>query len=188
MNNIYELHRKMLDFKVILAYEGEFNEEITKSVLTMAERNLDSLGDEMSVKKKVFNVMVESLQNIVRHADSTGGKYREAVFLIGMEKNNYVIASGNYMFKKHMAALKFKIDEVNGLDREGLKKRFKEVIKNGKISSKGGAGLGLIDMARKSGNKLEFDFQDIDEDFAFFSFKTSITRKPKKTAPKKGDE
>jgi glycosylphosphatidylinositol transamidase (GPIT) subunit GPI8 len=69
MKFIYEMHQMMLENNIILVYEGEFTQEITKSVLAMAERNMDSIGEESGIKRKVFNVMVECLQNIVKHGD-----------------------------------------------------------------------------------------------------------------------
>ena len=63
MKYIYDLHKTMLANNLILIYEGEFTQEITKSVLAMAERNMDSMGEESNIKRKVFNVMVECLQN-----------------------------------------------------------------------------------------------------------------------------
>ena len=52
----------------------------------------------------------------------------------------------------------------------------KEIIKNTNLSDKGGAGLGFVDMARKSGQKLEYGFRDLDQDYAFFSLLTKIAR------------
>jgi hypothetical protein len=43
-----------------------------------------------------------------------------------------------------------------------------------KFSTKGGAGLGLIDMKKKSGNELGFSFQDVDETVSYFSLKVSV--------------
>ena len=40
--------------QVILAYEGEFTQEITKAVLKMAETNLQTANEESSIKRKVF--------------------------------------------------------------------------------------------------------------------------------------
>ena len=50
---------------------------------------------------------------------------------------------------KNVESLKDKITQVNSLDKDGLKSLYKDVIKGGELSSKGGAGLGFIDMARK---------------------------------------
>jgi hypothetical protein len=179
MKYIYELHKTMLAKNLILVYEGEFTQEITKSVLAMAERNMDSMGEESSIKRKVFNVMVECLQNIVRHGEDynpTDDKKQTAIFMIGKMDDEYVITSGNPVTKEAANTLKEKLDKINSLDKEGLKALYKEIIKGTEISEKGGAGLGFVDMARKSGRKLEYDFHEMNDEHAFFSLKTTISR------------
>ena len=179
MNFIYDLHRTMMSQKLILVYQGDFTQESTKSILSMAERNLDSSGEESSIKRKVFNVMVEALQNIVKHSDElVDGQTRShaAIFLIGRESNRYSIMSGNPIRKTNVAGLKDKLDRINGLDKDGLKDLYKDIIKNTTISDKGGAGLGFVDMARKSGEKLEFDFPDMNNEYCFFCLKVNVPR------------
>jgi hypothetical protein len=165
MKYIYDLHKTMLRQNLILVYEGEFTQEVTKSVLAMAERNMDSFGEDSSVKRKVFNVMVECLQNICKHA-----------FMIGKYDEAYVITSGNAMPNEKVPSISRKLEEINLLDKEGLKELYKSIIKTTEISTKGGAGLGFVDMARKSGQKLRFDFEPIDEHLTFFSLKLTISR------------
>lgn len=178
MKYVYDLHKTMLEQNLILVYEGEFTQEITKSVLAMAERNMDSMGEESSIKRKVFNVMVECLQNVVKHAESqevrtAEGRYN-AIFMIGKKGNDYIITSGNPLLNKDIDKLKGRLDEINSLDKEGLKNLYKEIIKTTSISEKGGAGLGFVDMARKSGRKLEYGFEPMSGDHSFFSLRTII--------------
>ena len=177
MKYIYDIHKIMSSKNLILVYEGEFTQDITKSVLTMAERNLDSLGEEVNTKKKVFNVMVECLQNICKHSDIiVSDEERGAVFMIGKEEEFYVIMSGNFIQKDQVEALEGKLHHINTLDKEGLKNLYKDLIKNSEISEKGGAGLGFVDIARKSGQKLEYDFEHVNDNYSFFAFKTKIAR------------
>jgi hypothetical protein len=179
MNFIYDLHRTMMSQKLILVYQGEFTQESTKSILAMAERNLDSTGEESNIKRKVFNVMVEALQNIVKHSDElVEGEIRShiAIFLIGKEKDRYSIMAGNPLRKDHMESLKQKLEHINSLDKDGLKDMYKEIIKNTTISDKGGAGLGFVDMARKSGEKLEYEFPEMSSEYYFFCLKVNVPR------------
>lgn len=179
MNFIYDLHRTMMSQKLILVYQGDFTQETTKSILAMAERNIDSSGEDSSIKRKVFNVMVESLQNIVKHSDELidGETHSHAaIFLIGRESDRYTIMSGNPIRKANIPALKEKLELINGLDKDGLKELYKDIIKNTTISEKGGAGLGFVDMARKSGEKLEFVFPDMNAEYSFFSLKVNVPR------------
>lgn len=179
MKYIYELHKTMLERNLILVYEGEFTQEITKSVLSMAERNMDSMGEESNIKRKVFNVMVECLQNIVKHGEDLNALKEQkpsAIFMIGKQGQAYIITSGNPILNSDVEKLSAKLDQINGLDKEGLKQLYKDIIKNTDLSEKGGAGLGFVDMARKSGQKLEYDFQKIDEKYHFFSLRTTIVK------------
>ena len=175
MKYIFDLHKTMLDNHLILVYEGEFTQEITKSVLAMAERNMDSSGEESTTKRKVFNVMVECLQNIVKHADDVKNNH-SAIFMVGKQENEYIIVSGNPIQKDSVDGLKERLDHINSLDKDGLKNLYKDIIKNTEISDKGGAGLGFVDMARKSGNPLEYDFVGIDDTSSFFCLRSSIAR------------
>jgi len=189
MKYIYELHKTMVNRNLILVYEGEFTQEITKSVLAMAERNMDAIGEESGIKRKVFNVMVECLQNIVKHSEDVDDEHYEgknsALFMVGKHEDMYVITSGNPVANDKVSMLHERIEHINSLDKDGLKKLYKDIIKKGEISDKGGAGLGFIDMARKSGQKLQFDFEPINDNITFFSLKTTVPRNLKKAKDKK---
>lgn len=178
MKYIYDLHKTMLVRNLILVYEGEFTQEITKSVLAMAERNMESMGEESNIKRKVFNVMVECLQNIVKHCEEIVEDNRKhtAIFMIGKQEDEYVITSGNPVRNDTVPLLKQKLERINSLDKDGLKNLYKDIIKGTDISDKGGAGLGFVDMARKSGRPLEFDFESLNNGLTFFSLKTTISR------------
>lgn len=181
MRYIYELHKTMLEKDLILVYEGEFNQEITKSVLSMTERNMDTFNEDGGIKRKVFNIMVESLQNICKHSEKLeNAGYKDAnsaIFMIGKQEDYYTITSGNPMLTEYVPDITRRLTNINKLDKQGLKLLYKDQIKNGHISERGGAGLGFIDMARKSGNKLGFDFETINDIYTFFSLKTTIPRK-----------
>lgn len=180
MNYIFDLHQKVREQNIILVYEGEFTQEITKSVLAMAERNMDSMGEESSIKRKVFNVMVECLQNVVKHSEehsSPRTSTNAAIFLLGKNDDSYIIASGNSVSNDIIVGLKEKLDKINNLDKEGLKQLYKDIIKTESgLTDKGGAGLGFVDMARKSGHNLDYSFEELDDKSSFFCLKTTVSR------------
>jgi hypothetical protein len=164
---------------ILLIYEGKFSTQTTKSVLLLAERNIDSITEDPGIKRKVFNILVECLQNVVKHGEeleNTDLAGTVPVLMIGREDDQYIIASGNAMFTKNVKDLKSRIDEINILDKDGQKQLYKQIMRNNAMSEKGGAGLGLVDMARKSGEKLSYDFSNINHELSFFSLKTVIPR------------
>lgn len=177
MNFIYDLYGTMMSQNLILVYHGYFTQETTRSILTMAERTFETSDEDPAIKRRVFNVMVESLQNIVKHNEEVndGGVSRQTgIFLVGRESQGYSIMSGNPVLKKNVPALKETLNNINSLNKEGLKELYKNIIQGTKLSDKGGAGLGFVDMARKSGEKLSFEFPEISEAYCFFCLKVTV--------------
>jgi hypothetical protein len=179
MNFIYDLHRTMMSQNVILVYQGDFTQETTKTILTMAERSLQTEEEDAAIKRKVFNVMVELLQNIVKHNEEliqAGIRSQNAIFLIGRESQRYTLMSGNPVHKSRVPELKGNLSRINALDKDGLKDLYKEIIRDTGLSEKGGAGLGFVDMARKSGERLWFDFPEMSDGYCFFCLKVHVSR------------
>lgn len=178
MNFIYDLHRTMMSQHVMLAYQGDITQETTKSILTMAERSLQVSEEDPAITRKVFNVMVEALQNVVKHnaeLNEGGVLTHTGIFLIGRESNGYAVMSGNPVLKKNIPALKENLDRINSLDKNGLKDLYKNIIQGTTLSEKGGAGLGFVYMARKSGEKLLFEFREMSEKYCFFCLKVNVS-------------
>ena len=177
----YDLNHLSNPADVLLVYEGKFTPETTKSVLQLAERNIDSIKDDAVIKRKVFNVLVECLQNVVKHGEMIENPTTDQVpaLMIGREQDHYTIISGNAIAAKNVDNLKSRIDKINKLDKDGLKDMYKVIMRDNTVSEKGGAGLGLIDMARKSGGQLDYGFSDIDKTYSYFSLKTTISRQIK---------
>lgn len=185
MKLVYEFHNEMLANKFTLVYEGEITHQITKAFTSLAENKMDSYSEDASMKKKVFHVMVECLQNLSKHAEETvaedGTNFAgNGIFIVGRlddENQGYQILTGNAVEKTKVIELKALLEKINQLDKEGLKELFKKQMREGSLSEKGGAGLGLIDIARKTGEKLEYNFIDIDDNNSFFLLRTRISRK-----------
>lgn len=178
ITSVREFHQIMTENNLVLVYEGEFNQQITKNVLSMAERNMDKDNLDSGVKKKVYNVMVESLQNICKHQYVEGLAYKTAIFIIGETGNDLMIISGNPILNENIDVVKTKIDLINSKDKDGLKELYKELRLNSTLSQVGGAGLGFVDMARKSENKLEYKFETLTENVSYFTLLSRISKEP----------
>lgn len=182
---VYDFHKEMLNNKFTLVYEGEITHQITKAFTSLAENKMDSYSEDASMKKKVFHVMVECLQNLSKHAEenmSSGGTgySGNGIFIVGRlgeDDQDYHILTGNAVEKPKVAEIKALLEKINQLDKAGLKELFKKQMREGSLSEKGGAGLGLIDIARKTGEKLEYNFEEIDDQLTFFILRTKISRK-----------
>lgn len=173
--NIMNLMKK---HKLMLSYRGAFSESITESLLSTTEKKLDIDGAERTLKKKVFNIMVECLQNICKHGEKKSEEL-PSLFMIGKTKDAYLTFSGNVVCNSKVEGLKEKLELLNKMSVDELKELYKSVVDNGEFSEVGGAGLGLIDMARKSGNPLEYNFRAVDDNHTFFALRTQIANAKK---------
>jgi hypothetical protein len=147
------------------------------SILLSVESKLDFIEEVPKVRRKVFSVLVECLQNLYHHTEENGNDHteeRDAIFMVSNHKGYYYVYTGNHILTEHVVDLKSKIDKVNQLDKNELKTYYKEILSNGKMSEKGGGGLGMIDIARKSGQKLEYSFLSLDKTSSFFTLKVKI--------------
>ncbi|MBA2614060.1 MAG: hypothetical protein H0U95_19010 [Bacteroidetes bacterium] len=175
-SSIAELFRVLNNYQLNYAYNGDFTNDLTERILALAETNMDVESESLKIKKKVYFIIVESLQNITRHQGSSkNSRLMDGFFSIHKFLGGYLVGSGNAIENDHIKSLSQKLDKVNSLSAEELKEYQKEVLSAGGFSEKGGAGLGLIEMVRKSGNKLQYDFEKIDEQNSYFYFQSKIT-------------
>ena len=119
--------------------------------------------------------MVEMLQNITRHsADYDEEGSGNGIFAIGERKNYYYVITGNVVRSNEVNNLENSIEELNKMDKIELDDLHKKQIQTGELSLKGGAGIGLIDIIRKTGEKYAYQFIRLDETFHFFVLKATI--------------
>ena len=171
----YDFFHRTKDTDLTYIYRGLFTQTIIKYILSLAETNIDKTGESVKVKKRVYLIMVEGLQNITRHQDALSNvPETTAMFLIQKKENKYFVTTGNIIPNDRIEGLSGQIDKVNSLEEKELKSYYREVLTTGKISNKGGAGLGLIEMARKSGNKLNYRFRKLNEHDSYFYLQTEI--------------
>jgi len=178
-NLVIDFHKSTEPFRVNFIYQGEINHTILKAFTSLTE---DNLRDEIdSIKKKAFAVMVECLQNISMHAYSYEQNFSNAnsgygIFLFSNSDTKLNIITGNLIQKESESALEKRISFVNKLSKEELKKYYKRVLKESFVSDKGGAGLGFIDIVKRTQNELSFRFHSINADTSLFIMSAQIDK------------
>ena len=174
-----ELNERLKNNKICLSYLGSFDDDITDKLISISEFYLENRSELGKMKNKVSFLIAECFQNIVRHG-STKEK-SEAVanvdadfFQLNVKEDRSILTSCNSISKELVASLEEKLIQVNSLDADGLKKLYASVMTNTGFSEKGGAGLGLIEMARKSGLPLKYQFKDLGGDRSSFFLSLEI--------------
>lgn len=191
----YQLFTRVKDSDFEYIYRGGFSQKISKNLLSLAETNVKKTAGRTDLKNRIYFVMVEGLQNITKHGDDKDTdeiKDEETgMFAIQKQKGKYYITTGNIINKDSEKSLKPKLDQLNILEKNQLNKLRKDILVTGDLSEKGGAGLGLIEMARKSGKKLVYEFDPLDDKASFFYFRTEIQGEQslyRESAPRIGDD
>lgn len=165
--------------KIINSHFGEFSQDLVNSISNDVEMFMLDSGDKKGTVKKMFSILVEGLQNIRLHGEKGSDGKQTSFFAIDQGTDLYKIAIGNLIYSKFNNNIQGRIDEINKMDRDAIKQLYMEVLTNGVISNKGGAGLGFITMAMKSGHKLGYYFDKIDDKLSCFTLIITLDRKKK---------
>jgi len=169
---IYTFFDSLRDDSLSFLYHGFISDEFTSKIISLSESNIDKLQESKGTRNKISVLIAESFQNIVRHGEYSDPSHssfsRPGIFIFRIVGHTYVISSANLVRNENIDRIKTKVAQVNALNEDEIKALYSEVINNNEFSEKGGAGLGLIEMARKTGNKLEFEFEKINDQFSFF--------------------
>ncbi len=177
---VYEFYKSMKAHEITLVYEGEITHQITKAFTSLTESSMAKEAEAGTVQRKVFHVMVECLQNISKHADDfTTENYLfsgRGIFLVSKGDDEYSVTTGNAVDNDRIEELTDILQTINKMDKEELKQLYKIQMKEGRLSNKGGAGLGFIDIKRKTGKELEYHFLPISDDTSFFLLTSTIPR------------
>jgi hypothetical protein len=171
-----QLNNQIKDNKICLSYLGTFNDEITDKLIGISEFYLENKTELGKIKNKVSFLIAECFQNIVRHGVISNDvkitiPNHSDFFQINILGDRVILSSCNLINNNYVKPLEQKVLQVNSLNSDELKKLYNEVLQGGEFSDKGGAGLGLIEMARKSGLPLKYSFKNLnDEKSQFFLF------------------
>lgn len=199
-----ELYSHLVHEQVLLAYNGEIDGELIDMLVQLTEKALKKASSVLKVRKKIVNILIESLQNtyhyiqgLIMKEDDALPKVIKSPFLIickdaYQEENieqvteaitidvnliddeNYWILVGNWIDTTNAQILKSNIDFLQSLTEDELQAYYIKVLNKDELPTKGGAGLGLIDMMRRSQRQVFFEFKETEEDFSVFMLKIKV--------------
>ncbi len=158
----------------LLYYKGNVDSDVINRVLDTVEDKLVRVNEQSRLRKKVYNVLVESLQNLYHHVDRVPEDFEDqsaekyGILAVKKLSDGYKIITGNFVQTKNVEKLEEKIKRINRSSHDEIKELYKFILNHQRISEKGGGGLGLVDIARKTGNKLEYSFMSYNDKYSFF--------------------
>ncbi len=177
---VYQFYTEMRSHEIIIAYEGDISHLLMKSLASVVEDNMIAGKEASLVRQRVYHVMVECLQNITHHAfrdEKMQNLPAHNILLVTRTDGQYHVITGNPVHVSKTGELKNMIDKINVTEDERLDEMYKKQLVKGKIAVTGGAGLGFIDIRRKTGSLLGYHFLPIDDRFSFFLLDSVIPGK-----------
>lgn len=167
--------------KSILSYQGPLSFSTIDRLLS--EFKVAAEDHELSFRtyKKMVSLMIEALENVSKYTDhhKCNGENARPEFCpschITCNSSRIVLVTRNPVKKKEVAPLRSRIDHVNMQNRKELKELYMSTMTNGQFSPNGGAGLGFIEMAKTTGNKLEYAFEHLDRDYSLYTLSVSLS-------------
>ncbi len=173
MELIKKLRNKLLNEHLMFAYRGEVTGDNSVALLLLLEKEMELSEFSLLGRKRLFMFVLENLQNITRHGSTERDEVTSLV-VYNKTADGYTVSTGNVLKKREVKGLRQNLEKINSLDPESIREVYKAMLQDSNIGHKGGAGLGLIEMARKTGNKLDYDFLPIDESYSYFILSKTV--------------
>ena len=181
--DLYDFYQEAKVRNVIFYYCGPVAHASIEGVAQTLRKNLEYEEAGNLTAQAVFSVFIEQMQNILNYSaervanpDIAENELRVGVVVIGHEQNGYFILCGNKVYNSDVPSLKDKLEFIKHMNKEEMKSLYKERRRQDPAPESKGAGLGLIEMARKGREPIEYSFLPIDQDFSFFTIRVVVGR------------
>jgi len=172
--NLFELKEQLRSDGVLITFSGSFSQGVVEELGTAVRKYLESFDSKTPPMMDVFSVYIEAAQNVRNYSErrlAAGGSPTDLesnIVAISRRAEQYTIYAGNLIDAGDVAELTAKLDRLAGMDKAALRVLYKEQMRKERPAT-GGAGLGLIEMARRASAPLRYAFTPTVDGKSFFS-------------------
>jgi len=155
----------------LVSYTGLIDSLSIATLLAQAEKSLEEINSPDDMKKKILGITAELLQNVFHHCPCQTEK--TTLFFIEKTEERFIITTSNLILENKTLSLTKQIENINACTTKQLTSHYRDLLKNGTLQGEN-AGLGLIDIRRKSGNAILFKFASADNTYALLTVNVLI--------------
>ena len=145
---------------VIMAYNGAVSDELMVTLADILKARLLGL-DDAKRSRTVFSVFMEGMQNLIWHGRTADGA--NGMVCISEHGCEITIVCGNRILRDASVKLKETLEQLQGADKETIRQLYREGMSRSGEHEGPGAGLGLLEIARRASHPISFAFADIDD-------------------------
>ena len=182
--DLYRFYQETKCKNIMFYYCGPIAHASVEGVAQTLRKNLEYEEVGNLTSQSVFSVFIEQMQNILNYSaeklengEMVEDELRVGAVVIGHIEKGYYILCGNKIYNQDIDSLKEKIEQVRNMNKDELKSLYKERRRMDAAPGSKGAGLGLIEMARKSSAPLDYSFEPIDATYSFFTIRVLVEGK-----------
>lgn len=162
---------------IFLNYKGNINCPVIDTLLTELKNKNEFQGLFTPIRKRTYSMIVESMENMYKHsAINSSDGIRLPEIMVKNEENHIIIRTGNSIPEDKKEKLTKKLEYVNSLECDELKKLHETRINYQHVADGNGAGLGLISIAIKSGNKISYKFSPLVPGYLYFELEILLRK------------
>ncbi len=161
---------------LMVSHFGAFSQNLVTTLSETVENLMVTRGDQRIVVKRMFSILIEGLQNLRIHGELDESGHQTGFLILSSDDQKYQLHLANIVLRKNSESLTVYTNSINEYTAIELKELYSSVLSNEFLSIKGGAGLGLILTRIKSGNPLNFQFVDLDEEKQLFLLQITLDR------------
>ncbi|PJZ59106.1 hypothetical protein EHQ76_11485 [Leptospira barantonii] len=175
--DLFKQYKEACDYQLIVSFKGRLSQEVLTEFGSMIRT---SLSAESKIKK-IFAVFIELAQNMLhysaeRKALEDGRDSGVGIIMVDEKSIGYNVSSGNLVLNDKIESLKSKCEKINSMSRDELKTYYQQQLRSDRPDDSKGAGVGLIDIARKSDGPLSYDIAPVDDKHSFFTLSAYFTK------------
>lgn len=178
--DLLSFRKLLIENNIVLSFEGKMSQGVLVALVETLKERLATNTDDVTqhIVRKIYGVFVELAQNIQNHSLEKVLVNQQAIgigiIVIREDEHKFVITSGNKLLNVDAEKLRSYCDVVNALGEDGLKKMYKEKLRMARQRDVIGAGIGLIDIIRKSNHPIVYTLQAVDEITQFFTLSVTL--------------
>jgi hypothetical protein len=157
VTELFSLREQFNQRNILLSFNGPFSKGLLEET-GMALKNYTQKDGHPSVTMDVFSVYIELTQNIRHYGISKGYNDLEssATLVVARDsRERYVICAGNLIEPDDAESFMAKIAQLASMDKAEIKAAYKKKLREPRdLTATSGAGLGLLEVARKTSEPL----------------------------------
>ncbi|HRP98531.1 MAG TPA: biofilm regulation protein kinase SiaB [Rhodocyclaceae bacterium] len=178
MIDLFALREQFSRGRILLCFNGPISRSLIEEIGNALRNYLDADRAQPGAAMDVFSIYIELTQNIRHYANSRGYGDTDGAATVVVardEEGRYIVMAGNVVERSDGEALIERVNMLAGMDKAALKAAYKTQLRAPRDpASRSGAGLGLIDVARKAAQPLAATLSEVGASRAFFSLRAVI--------------